>query len=243
MKNLLLAVPLFTAAFVSAASAQEKYYAWTYPFETAGANELEVESNSYLFTPSLLGNAHTLVQQFEIEYGVTDRFQLGLYQVFDRRYPSGKISAESFMVEALYKFARKGQWIVNPLLYLEYERAWNFKSPNHAEVKLILSRDFGRLNGTINGIGEFEFGGGSSFSPELSAGVSYQLVKGFRAGVEAFMTLADEDEAVDEDFGGSGVGPTLSVATPWFDITSGATFGVTKRSNAVNFCTNIAIEL
>lgn len=243
MKKLLLAVPFFAAAVVSTASAQEKYYVWTYPFETTEANEFEIESNSYLFTPSLSDNAHTLVQQFEIEYGVTDRFQLGLYQVFDRSYPAREISAKSFMVEALYKLARKSRWIVNPLLYLEYQRPWDLKSPNHVEAKLILSKDFGSFNGTINGIGEFEFGGRSSFDPELSVGASYRIIEGFRAGIETFVTLTDEDEASDEDFGGTGIGPTFAVATPWFNITSGATFGITKRSNAVNFCTNIDVEL
>jgi hypothetical protein len=243
MKSFILLLPFFTVSSLSIASAQDKYYVWTYPYQTTEANEFELESNSCFLTPSLSSNNHTLVQQFELEYGVTDRFQLGFYQVFSRDYPSGELSAESFMVEALYKLAAKDRWIVDPMIYLEYERGWNFKTPNHGEAKLILSRDFGRLNGTINGIAEFEFGGRSDFAPEFSAGASYEIVKGLRAGVETFMTLSDADEAADEDLSGTGIGPTISVATPWFDIASGVTFGVSRNSNAVNFRINIDFEL
>lgn len=243
MKYFLQLVSLIVLSTLSAASAQEKYYVWTYPYETTEANEFELESNSYLFTPALSDNEHTLVQQFELEYGVTDRFQLGFYQVFTRDYPSGRQSAESFMIEALYKLAEKDKWVVNPLLYLEYERDWNFKSPNRAEAKLVLSKDFGRLNGTFNGMAEYEFGGRSDFTPELGVGISYELLEGFRAGMETLVTLSDEREVQDEDPGGTGIGPTISVATPWFDITSGATFGISRNSNAVNLCTNIDFEL
>lgn len=243
MKKLLLIVPFFSASLVQDASPQEKYYVWTSPFETTDASEFEVEINSYLFMPSFSGNVSTLSQQFEIDYGVTDRFQLGFEHLFNVSYPSGKTSAESFTIAALYELAQKGRWIVNPMLCLEYERAWDFKFPNRAEAKLILSEDFGYFNGTINGIGELEFGGGSGFGPEISAGTSYEIVKGFRAGVEAFITLTDKGESADEHLHGTGVGPTVSVAAPWFDVTSGATFGVKKRSNAVNFCTTINIEL
>lgn len=243
MKYSLRLATLLILLIPTTASAQEKYYVWTYPFETAGAGEFELESSSCLFTPSLSNNEHALVQQFELEYGVTDRFQLGVYQVFSRNYPAGNVEAESFMIEGLYKLAKRNEWIANPLIYLEYERSWNFKSPNHLEAKFILSKDFGRLNGTVNAVGEYEFGGRTDFSPELSAGISYELIVGFRAGVEAFMTLSDEDEIRDEDLRGTGVGPTLSVATPWFDVTSGVTFGISANSNALNFCTNIDFEL
>ena len=244
MKSFLLLSPFFTVSSFSIASAQDRYYVWTYPYQTTEANEFELESTSYFFTPSLSNNNHTLVQQFELEYGVTDVFQMGFYQVFSRDYPSGELSAESFMVEALYQLAAKDRWIVNPMIYLEYERKWDFKTPNHGEAKLILSRDFGRLNGTINGIAEFEFGGRSDFAPEFSAGASYEIVKGLRAGVETFMTLSDEDDDdADEDLSGTGIGPTIFIATPWFDIASGVTFGVSRNSNAVNFCTNIDFEL
>lgn len=243
MKIILLSVIFLTLFTLSTASAQDRYYVWTYPYETEEANDFEIESNSFFFTPSLSDNIHSLEQQFELEYGVTDRFQLGLYQVFGRDYPSGSISAKSFMVEALYKLAQKNRLILDPMIYLEYERDWNFKNPNHAEAKLILSKDFGRLNGTVNGIAEYEFGGRNEFTPELSAGLSYEIVDGLRAGVETFATLSDEEEAADEDLHGTGIGPTISLSTPWFDITTGATFGISKNSNAVNFCTTIGIDL
>lgn len=243
MKYYLPLAPLVILSSLSAASAQEKYYVWTYPYETSEANQFELESNSCLFTPSLSECKHTLVQHFELEYGVTDRFQLGFCQVFIREYPSGRLSAESFIIEGLYKLAQKNKWAVNPLLYLEYERDWNLKSPNCAEAKLALSKDFGLLNGTFNGIAQYEFGAGSDITSKIIAGISYELIEGLRAGIEALVTLSDEREAEDEDPGGIGIGPTVSVATPWFDIASGATFGITGNSNAVNFCANIGFEL
>ncbi len=242
MKRFFLLIPFITTIFITTARAQDKYYVWTAPYETTDANEFELESYSYFLTPSLSDNTHSLVQEFELEYGVTDRLQLGMYQVFNRDYPAGSGEA-SFMIEALYKLAGRDRWIVNPLLYLEYERPWDFKSPNHLEAKLVLSKDIGRLNGTVNGIGEFEFGGKSDFSPELSAGASYLVADGLRAGVEGFFTLSDEDKSADEDFSGSGVGPTVSVSTPWFDITSGVLIGTSRGANALNFCTNIDFEL
>ncbi len=242
MKLLLFLIFSLTIASVSTSAAQDKYYVWTYPYGTTARGEFELESNSFFTTPTLSNNSHSFIQQFELEYGVSDRFQIGLYQVFGRDFPEGRLSSESFMLEALYKLAQENELPVDPMLYVEYERNWNFKNANRAEVKLILSKDIGRLNGTINGIAEYEFGKGSELTPEFSAGFSYELLDGFRVGVESFATLAGE-EAVDEDFGGTGAGPTVSLATPWFDITSGATFGILKNSNAVNFCTTLSFDL
>ncbi|MCL4511986.1 MAG: hypothetical protein M1470_13075 [Bacteroidetes bacterium] len=236
-------IALLTLFSFSSVFAQGRYYIWNYQYETEEANEFELESHSYFNTPSLSNNAHSLEQQFELEYGVTDRFQLGLYQVFGRDYPAGSISAKSSKIEILYKLIPKNNFVVDPMVYFEYARDWNFTNPNRAEAKLILSKDFGRLNGTVNGIAEYEFGGRNNFTPEISAGLSYELASYLRAGVETFATISDEDEASDEDLHGVGVGPTISLSTPWFWITTGASFGVSKNSNAINFRAIIGIDL
>jgi hypothetical protein len=223
--------------------AQDRYYVWTYQYGTEEATEFELESNSFFNTPSLSNNAHSLNQQFELEYGASDDLQLGLYQVFSRDYPSGSLSAKSSKLEVLYKLAPRNVLPADPMLYVEYSRDWNFKNPNKAEVKLILSRDIGKLDGTINGIAEYEFGGKTEFTPELSMGISYEIIQGVRLGVEGFSTMSDEKEANDEDLQGTALGPTVAISTPWFWLTTGASFGVSENSNALNFCTALGIDL
>jgi hypothetical protein len=241
MKRMYVSISLLAISFISTASAQERYYVWTYPYGTEPENEFEVESNSLFLTPSVSNDKHSLVQQFELEYGVTERFQLGLYQVFGRNFPSGNFFIQSSMLEALYELAGKDKLPFDPMLYLEYEHDWN--SRNRAEVKMIMSREFGKLNGTVNGIVEYEFGGRTALTPEFSAGLSYEIADGLRAGIETFVMLTDEDEAADDDLGGTSVGPTVALNTPYFDIASGLSFGIAGNSNALSFCTTIGIDL
>lgn len=234
---------LLSVVSLSAAFAQDRYFVWSYQYGTEEAGESELESNSFFNTPSLSNNIHSLNQQFELEYGVTDNFQLGLYQVFGRDYPSGNLSAKSSKIEALYKLAPQNALPADPMIYFEYSRDWNLKNPNQAEAKIILSKEIGKLYGALNGIGEYDFGGRTDFTPELSAGLSYEIFQGLRIGVEGFSTLSDEGEAGDEDLQGTALGPTISISTPWLWITTGASFGISKNSNAMNFCTILGIDL
>lgn len=242
---------MFATISSSPALAQGRYYVWNYRYDTEEADEFELESYSFFAAPSLSNNVRSLDQQFEIEYGITDRIQVGLYQVFGRDYPdkSESFSAKSSMIEVLYKLAGQNEFPVDPLLYVEYAREWDRRNSNQAELKLILSKDFGRLNGTVNGIAEYEFGGRNDLVPELSAGISYRLTDNFRAGVETFASLSDESVETDEDWSegfrghGLALGPTLSFSTQWFSIASGACFGISRNSSALNFCTVIGIDL
>jgi hypothetical protein len=243
MNTRLAITTLLSVISLSPAFAQDRYFVWSYQYGTEEPTEFELESNSFFNTPSLSDNVHSLNQQFELEYGVTGNFQLGLYQVFGRDYPSGGLSAKSSKIEALYKLAPTNTLPVDPMIYFEYSRDWNFTNPNGAEAKIILSKEVGKFYGTLNGIAEYEFGGRTDFTPELSAGLSYKLLDGLRIGVEGFSTLSDETEADDEDLQGTALGPTISISTPWLWITTGASFGISKNSNALNFCTIFGIDL
>lgn len=89
-------------------------------------------------------NINTLKQWLELEYGIIDKWDIAIYQMwkFKNKRLENDSEYEGFKVRSRYRFGQKGQFMVDPLIYFEYIRdASNWHKPNVAEVKLILAKD------------------------------------------------------------------------------------------------------
>lgn len=243
MKTLALAAFIQFVISLSTAMAQDRYYNWSEQFESEDPGEFELESYSNFDTPSYSSSNHSLVQTFELEYAFSDRVQARISQGFLKGYPAGEFSSGVLEVEGLYRLVAPGKFYIDPVVYLSFSRSWTPGSATTAEAKLILSKDIGSINALVVGSTEYYFGGESELKPEMSAGVSYRIVDGLRAGIEAFATGEDEDKTEDADLRGTGIGPTVSFSTPWFWMTTGASLGLSGAANNLNFRTIIGIDL
>ena len=165
LKSIIRSVPGLTLVLVSTgASASPRPLPFTYPYETLNAGELEVELYGDV-TPLRVAAASPSVAasstqgrlwepayqlQNEFEYGVSDRFELGFYQVFEAQPQAGGTNAmvfDGFKWRVRGRLADAGEWPVDVALYLELETLHDETS---LEEKIILAKRFGRLHWMAN---------------------------------------------------------------------------------------------
>ncbi len=223
------------------ARADRRYYGETYNASTAPPGGLDIEAWSTLHDAPRAGGTRFFQHQLELETGLTDRWDVAIYNVWDSpRGESTRYSATK--VESRYRLSSPGQWFVDPIVYLEVKKEWTEDKPLAVEGKLILGKDLGRVNLSLNGSAEQEFipGGGREYELEYAAGASYELASWLRAGGEAFGYRVR----------GGGVtttthyaGPALSFAWSRFWLVTALGVGLNDASERVRATAILAVQL
>ncbi len=184
-------VTLTAAALLAAPAASRadrRYYGETYDATTAAPGSLDVELwATHASAPR--ANAGAPGQwdyQLELETGITQRWDVAAYGVV-RQIAGADPELAAVKLESRYALAAPGTWFVDPVLYVELQKTIVEDRPFSVEEKLILARDFGPLNVSLNGAAEQEFVGGE-VEPEYSYafGTSWEFVPAFRLGGEIF---------------------------------------------------------
>ncbi len=221
-----VSLALLSCSVAVSARADFKAFAHIYPYFTQPAGGMEVEVWNGLETGNLgrLAQSTLLQEQVEVEYGITDHWDVSLYSVLEQA-PSelagvpAALTFDAFQVETRYRFAEKGQWPVDTELYAEVERPIDLRQPFEGEFKLILEKDVHKLFFQLNLIDAEQLASGPAFGYDLAAhfGVGYEIRPWIRVGVEAL-----ENYQVDPTSGSSApqetvhVGPSLALAGPRF---------------------------
>ncbi|HVX95409.1 MAG TPA: hypothetical protein VHK47_10905 [Polyangia bacterium] len=223
------------------ARADRRAYAVTYEAVTAPKGELDVELWSTYARdgefldgpPSAQGGFRHMV---ELEYGLTDRWDVALYNLLDTTSDSADTGYGGLKVETRYRLLPAGSWIVDPIIYFEYQWLRHGDADSKYELKLILARDFGPWNVAFNVAGEGEHLRDGTWVPELeyALGVSRELGgPAFKVGYEIF-GKAEREGGESEAY--AWTGPALSWATRFagpmqgFWLTVGAGRGITDES-------------
>jgi hypothetical protein len=225
----------------SVARADRRAFVHTYEYMTApkGATELELWNTQ---SRSEFGNrgASGFDLQLELEHGITDRWDIALYQVLAQVDAADPAQSESLhfastRVETRYRFAERGELPVNVLVYFEVGKQFG-ETRWEIEPKLVLSRDFGKTSVSLNIIPEIEVekevamtGEGEvepEFEPGWALGVSHELMPQLKLGAETF-------GAVKSPGGNNDVmawaGPSVSWApSPDVWVAANAGFGLTQ---------------
>ena len=140
-------------------------------------------------------------------------------------------------IETRYRLSDYGQWFVDPVLYFEARKEWIEDKPLALEGKLILAKDVGPVNVSVNGLYEVEFipaGGGREHELGYALGTSYELTPWVRLGGEVFgsWTRAAEDGAwASQHYAGPAV--SLAVGRTWLVLAAG--FGLAAGASAASF--------
>ncbi len=206
--------------------ADKRSYVWTYEYMTMPKGMWEVEYYATTEVPNInRSNINTLKQWLELEYGITDNWDVAVYQMwkFKNKKFENDSEYEGFKIRTRYKFGQKGQFIVDPLVYLEYIRdTTNWHNPNVGEAKLILTKDIGKLNISYNQIlkGNLESEGLAEW--EYALGASYPLNDYLRFGLESKGNYTKDKFAA---------GPTLAFAGKKFWASLGVAFGLNERTD------------
>jgi hypothetical protein len=225
----LLAVPAVSRA-------DRRYYGETYNASTAPRGSLDVELWTTYHEPprDASGEAGLWRHQLELETGITDRWDVALYGVATQ-VRGEDVRFEAVKLESRFALAAPGTWFVDPVVYVELQKQFLEDKPFSVEEKLILAKDVGRLNVSLNVAAEQEFAGGD-VHPEWSyaLGSSWELVPALRLGAEIFGDVADEEVSpgVEERQSQAWAGPAASVAfgRSWLVLAAG--FGLNGESDA-----------
>jgi hypothetical protein len=208
-------VVLLTA---SPARADRRAYTTTYEAVTAPKGELDVETwSSYATKGELLDGPASkgFRNMLELEYGLTDRWDAALYNMLDVTSDPANTGYAGLKVETRYRLLPAGSWIVDPIIYFEFQYLRFGDANTKYETKLILARDLGPWNFAGNLALEAEhLRDGSGWVPETeyALGVSRELAgPSFKLGVEAFGKAEKPPGGSTEVF--AWAGPALSWAT------------------------------
>jgi hypothetical protein len=228
-----------------AAHADRRAYAETYEAVTAPKGELDVEMWSTYARDGEVMNGPTTKgfrNMLELEYGLTDRWDVALYNLLDvDTGDSGQTGYAGLKLETRFRLLPAGQWIVDPIIYFEYQFLRYGDAAHKLEVKLILARDVGHWNFALNVAAEVErLRDSADYVPETeyAFGISRELFgPSLKLGVEIFGKAEKPPGEATEVF--FWTGPALSWAAGvhqgalhglW--ATVGAGRGLTSHSEA-----------
>lgn len=201
-KNLffILSLTIYLCCSVNVAKADRRSYAWTYEYLIMDKGQSELESYMTLSSPDLkeMKGKTTTEMLYEYEVGMTDNFDIGIYQSF-KQSPSSSYQYDGFKLRARYKIGEKGNMFIDPLIYAEYSGKPDF-SEHELELKLILSKDFGDFNIDLNPIVEF-----AKEEKEWETLIGYSF--GMKYSPSYLMSFGIELKG---DKNGNYIGPTIS---------------------------------
>jgi hypothetical protein len=218
------------------ARADRRAYGQTYEAVTATEGELDVEMwTTYAHLGEVDGGppSRGVREMIELEYGLTDRWDVALYNMLDFTTGDTDSGYAGFKIETRFRPTFRGEWFVDPVLYLEFQQLFRGDADQKLELKLILAKDVGDWNFALNVAFEGERAGDGSLNPELeyAFGVSYGLGAAVKLGAEIFgKSEPDEDPRL-------WAGPAVSFASGshgalrgvWVTLAGGA--GLTADSD------------
>ena len=226
MKYLLGVLGLvLTAGVISPVYADWRSYVWTYEYQTMpkGAAELEYYL-TYQLPDRNKSGINTWKHWFEYEYGITNHWDISMYQMWKQANTASKSSFryDGFKIRTRYRFGEKGQYLVDPLVYLEYIRDHDLSKPNVIEGKLILAKDIGYLNISYNQIFERDLENRGKNESEYAVGISYNVIPALKLGIESKGSYSKRETAV---------GPTLSWSAKRMWIALGSAWRLNRRTD------------
>jgi len=220
----------------SEARADRRAYGTTYEAVTAPRGELDVETWT-TFAPNgeVDGgpSSRGLREMIELEYGITDRWDAALYNMVDM-ITSGDTDSgyAGFKIETRYRPTDRGEWIVDPVFYLEFQQLFRGDANQKYEAKLILAKDIGKVNIAANLALEEERTTEPAWNTEVeyAVGTSYALSPAWIVGAELFGKAEKAEMEIENR---SWVGPTISWAGSgkgvlhgvWVTLAGGAGLG------------------
>jgi hypothetical protein len=194
------------------AYAGERHFANVYETTTAAKGEIELEN--WVTWETRRGNGdNTNLWKFrhELEFGITDRFQVGLYlanwNLTSNTNQKVRTAYESASAEFIYRLSDPTTDPLGSALYLEVEGGHDIFA---LEGKLLLQKNIGRWTIAWNGVLESEWEGHGLnervFNLEQTFGVSYEITPKFSAGAELVHEVSFDDT--------SKAGPNILFAGP-----------------------------
>ena len=229
-----------------AARADRRSFVRAYEYATQPQGNLEVEIWTELEAPKTDFAQGVFTHRLELEYGLTDHWDVALYHVFEHGGPEGDPAAtafhfDSFRLETRYRLAEKGEWPIDVMLYLEGERPSDLHAPFELEEKLILEKDFGKIGLVLNLVGEQKLlRADLGRKWEVDLGARYEVAPALRVAAEVWNMQTVVGPVIDSRWF---AGPSLSVATSRVWLQLGAGLGLGDNETRMQFRSVIGFNL
>lgn len=200
-------------------------YVWTYEYMTMAKGSFEAE---FYFTHQVIdlgrGKLDSLKPQIEIEYGISDKWDVALYQQFSykNKPTESDFSYDGFKIRNRYKIGEKDKYWFDPLIYMEFIRSADYSAPSQIEGKLVLAKDIGEWNIAYNQIIKRDLENSGKTSHEYACGISWGWGDHWQVGIESKGDYSDQKYAS---------GPTVSYGAGRFWMAAGAAFGLNQKTD------------
>jgi hypothetical protein len=227
---LALAAAIGLAVSSSSARADSRSFIRAYEYATQPKGNLEFEVWNDVIAPRPGASTDTVIaQKVELEYGLTDAWDISLYHMFLGGGPEHEAyHFDGWSLESRYRFVDRNVWPVDVEAYLELERPADFSEAFELEEKIIIGKDIGRLGFVLNLVGEESLTRAADPHWEVDLGVRYEIIPPVRVGLEAWgrWGALDPDQPT-----GYFAGPSLRLATHRFWIQLGTGIELTHANN------------
>ena len=205
--------------------ADQRHFVWTYEYKTVSRGEAEFEHYYTTSYPnrSNLSDDTKVGHQLELEIGMNERFDFAVYHQFEQQEEFEQqeaFSYKGYKLRGRYRIGEKNQYLLDPLLYLEYHGKPDF-SEYGIETKIILAKETDKIIASFNPILEIEIEDGENkMEKEYAAGLTYKINKLINAGIE----IKGSEK-------GHYWGPTISHGghDMWFSLGSAFALGTIKE--------------
>ena len=189
---------LALCALPASADANPRPLPFSYPYATLGHRDAEVEQFVDLTWVRALDTDGSLVWEpasvltTELEYGLSDRVELGLYLQLSQHPNAGAgdggLAFDGLKQRLRVRLSEADVWPVNVALYCEVAE---LRNEIELEAKVILERRFGRFQLVTNlwFEHEFYFSGRREWVLRPTAGALFQFSPAVVAGMEYWMSL------------------------------------------------------
>ncbi len=155
MKNI-LSMLIVGIILTNGLFADKRSFVWTYEsiMLTPGEVEFEAYYTSTVFDMENRETTTSVLQEYELEMGMSQYFDFSIYQRF-RTNPGEGVTYEGFKFRSRVDAFNSELMFLQPLLYLEYKSNPQFTS-HEFELKLILNHRSEKYNISFNPIMEWE---------------------------------------------------------------------------------------
>jgi len=229
-KKVFCVLPILVLLTTNIANADRRGYVWTYEYMTMPKGKAEVE---YYLTHKVTDfhkydNKNSWEHQVEYEYGLTDRWDVSIYQRWKQSNTSSedKFEYTGTKLRTRYRIGEKGMFPLDTLLYLEYIRPDSSEESEILEGKLILAKDFGKYNFAYNQILKVGINNRGGNENEYACGLNYEFNPRLKVGLESTGNYTEDKYYL---------GPTVSWASEKFWVGIGAQRGLNDRSDDFKF--------
>ena len=221
---------LFILLVANSSKADRRGYVWTYEYQTMPKGQAELE---YYLTQKIpdshkYDEKNTWEHQLELEYGLTDRWDISVYQRWTQTNTDSKDSFDyaGTKLRTRYRLGEKGMYPLDTLLYLEYIRPDGSDAPEILEGKIVLAKDIGKINLSYNQIIKAGINNNGKTENEYAAGINYEINPSWKIGIESTGNLTEDKFYL---------GPTVSWANEKYWAGFGALRGLNEVSDDYRF--------